>query len=128
MDLLTALTSQLGVSEAQARGGAGLLFKLAKEQLDSGDYAVVSSAVPDVEDMVSEAPEQGGLSGALGGLASSLGGSAGGKLAGLASLAGGFKDLNLDASMIGKFIPIVLSVVQARGGDSAKAILEKVLK
>jgi len=36
--------------------------------------------------------------------------------------------LNLDGDMIGKFVPVILSFVQARGGDAVKGILEKVLK
>ena len=69
--------------------------------------------------------DTGGVSGLLGGLASSLGG---GKLADLASLAGGFKDLNLDSDMITKFIPVVMSFFQEQGGDTIKNLLAKVLK
>jgi hypothetical protein len=73
------------------------------------------------------APASGGLAGVVGGLASKLGGGAG-KLGSLASLAGGFKDLGLDSSMVGKFIPIILSFVQSKGGDSIKSLLAGVLK
>ena len=38
MDLLQMLTSQLGVTQDQAEGGAGLLFKMAKEKLGSDDF------------------------------------------------------------------------------------------
>jgi hypothetical protein len=47
---------------------------------------------------------------------------------GLTSLAGGFSKLGLDAGMIGKFVPIILSFVQSKGGNAVKGILEKVLK
>jgi len=127
MELIQTLTSQLGISEEQAKGGSGLLFKMAKDKLGAGEFSQVASAVPGVEGLISSAPQSGGLSGALGGIASSLGGG-GGQLAGLASLAGGFKALNLDSGMIGKFVPIVLSFVQSNGGDAVKGILEKVLK
>lgn len=103
------------------------MFKMAKDKLGSGEFSKVASAVPGVDDLISSAPETGGVASALGGLASSLGGGAG-QLGNLASLAGGFKNLNLDAGMIGKFIPIVISFVQSKGGDAAKGILEKVLK
>jgi hypothetical protein len=46
MDLISTLTQNLGVSESQATGGAGLLFKLAKDKLPAGDFAKVASAVP----------------------------------------------------------------------------------
>ncbi len=127
MELLQMLTSQLNVSEEQAGGGAGLLFKLAQDKLSSGEFSQITSAIPGVNDLVSSAPESGGFASALGGLASSFGGGAS-QLGDLASLAGGFSKLNLDAGMIGKFIPIVLAFAQSQGGDALKGLLEKVLK
>lgn len=126
MELVQMLTSQLGVTEEQAQGGAGLLFKLAKEKLSAGEFSQVADAVPHMEALTSSAPETGGIAGALGGFASSLGGGAG-QLGSLASLAGGFKSLNLDPGMVSKFLPVVLSFVQSRGGDTARAMLEKAL-
>ena len=127
MELIQMLTSQLGISDEQASGGAGLIFKMAKEKLGSDDFSQVSSAIPDIENLISSAPESSGIGSALGGLASKLGGGAG-QLGNLASLAGGFKQLNLDSGLISKFMPIVMSFVQSKGGDSIKGLLEKVLK
>lgn len=127
MELLEMLTSQLGITEEQAKGGSGLLFKKVKETLGSDDFSKIATSVPGLEGLISSAPEAGGLSGALGGLTSSLGGGAG-KLGGLASLAGGFKGLGLDSGMLGKFIPVVMSYVQSKGGETAKKLLENVLK
>lgn len=127
MELIQMLTSQLGISDEQAKGGTGLLFKMAKDKLGEADFSQVAGSVPDIENLISSAPKSGGLAGALGGIASSLGGGAG-KLGNLASLSGGLKKLNLDTGMISKFIPIVLTFVQSKGGDGVKGILEKVLK
>lgn len=127
MELLQMLTSQLGITEEQARGGAGLLFNLAKEKLGSNEFNQVANAVPGVEDLISSAPKSRGLMRALGGITSSLGIGAG-QLGNLSSLAGGFKNLNLDSGMVGKFIPIILSFVQSKGGDTIKGILENILK
>lgn len=127
MDLIQMLTSQLGVSEGQAKGASGLIFKMAKEKLGSDDFTKVTSAVPGIDSLVSSAPASEGLSSALGGLMSSFGGGVG-QAADLASIAGGFKDLNLDPALIEKFIPIILSFVQSQGGDVVKNILLKVLK
>lgn len=127
MEILSMLTEQLGVTEEQARGGAGAIFNLAKEKLGDADFGKVAEAVPGMEDLLGAAPESGGLAGVVGGLASKLGGGAG-KLSSLASLAGGFKDLGLDSGMVGKFIPIILSFVQSKGGDSIKSLLAGVLK
>ena len=126
MELLQMLSSQLGVTEGQAEGGAGLLFKMAKENLGSGDFGKIASAVPGIEGLLSAAPESGGMSSLIGGLASSFGGSS--QLGNLASLAGGFKNLNMDSGLVAQFIPIVLSFVQSKGGDVAKGLLEKALK
>ena len=116
---------QLGVSEDQAKGGTGLLFKIAKEKLSGGDFAKIADIVPGMDGLISGAPDAGGdIAGALGGLASSLGGD---KLGALATLAAGFKTLDLDSSMVSKFAPIVLSFLQSKGGDSVKAILAKVM-
>lgn len=127
MDLIQMLTSQLGVNDNQAQGGAGLLFKLAKDKLGSGDFEKIADVIPGIDGMIDSAPEAGGLASALGGLAGAFGGDAG-KLGDLASLAGGFKALDLDSDLIGKFIPVVVSYIQENGDDIVKGILERVLK
>jgi hypothetical protein len=66
------------------------------------------------------------MSGLLGGLASSFGGSS--QLGNLASLAGGFKKLDMDSGLVAQFIPIVLSYVQSQGGDAVRDLLAKALK
>ncbi len=132
MELVQMLTNNLGVSEEQAKGGAGMLFNMAKEQLGTGDFQQIADTVPGIGDLLNAAPtasgggDSGGVMGMLGGIASSLGGNAGG-LGWLATLAGGFSQLGLDTDMIGKFVPTVLEYVQSQGGDGVKALLEKVL-
>jgi len=127
MELIKMLTDQLGISDDQAQGGAGLLFKMAKEKLGSGDFGQIAAHVPEAERLADSAPDSGMLGSALGGLASSL---SGGKsdLGNLAGLVGGFTKLGLDADMLGKFVPIVLSFVKGKGGDGVQNILSKVLK
>ncbi|HSF08552.1 MAG TPA: DUF2780 domain-containing protein [Nitrospirales bacterium] len=139
MELIQQLVNNLGVNEGQAKGGVGLLFKLAKEKLSSGEFQQLAEKVPGVRDLLGAAPAPspaasagGGMMGALGGIAASLGaGGLGNKIGGLenlANLASGFSQLGLSPDMIGKFLPIVLSFVQNQGGDSMKGLLEKVLK
>ncbi len=122
MELVELLKSQLGVSDMQASGGAGLLLKLAKDKLGA-DFSKISGAIPDTDKLLSSAPSGG----VIGNLVSSL---TGGKsdLGNLASLAGGLKKLNIDPATIGKFIPVILSFAQSKGGDTVKSLLEKVLK
>ncbi len=130
MELIGLLTQGLDVNEDQAKGGAGLIFQLAKQQLGDSDFAQIANTVPGLDDLLGAAPQEGsGIMGAIGGLAGAFGG--GGtldKLAGLASLAGGFDQLGLKPEMIGQFVPIILSFVQNQGGDSIKELLEGVLK
>ena len=128
MELVQMLTSQLGISNEQASGGAGLIFKMVKDKLGGDEFGQLSSTVPDLENLISSAPKSGGIASALGGLVSSLGGGGGGQLGSLASLAGRFKNLDLDSGVINKFIPIIMSFVQSKGGDTAKILLEKVIK
>ena len=126
-ELIDNIVKNLGVSEDAAKGGAGLIFKLVQDKLASGDFSKVSAAVPGISDLISAAPQSGGVLGGLGNLASGLGGAAG-KLGNLASLAGGFSKLGLDSGMISKFVPIILSFVGSKGGPVVQSLLEKVLK
>ncbi len=122
-ELITQLVSQLGVQEGQAKGGVGILLRLAQSKL-GGDFSKVSALIPGVQDLIKAAPEAGGAAKMLGGLAGALGG---GKAADLASLAGSFGQLKLDPSMIGKFAPIILSFIQSKGGQDVVKLLADVL-
>ena len=126
MELVEQLVSATGVSSAQAEGGAGLLLGLLKQQLASGDFSKVADAVPGVDGLIDAAPATGGgLGGLLGGVASALGGS---ELGNLATLAGGFDKLGLDAGMIGRFVPVLLSFLESKGGGELVSLASRVLK
>ena len=126
MELIQQLTSTLGIDDAQAKGGAGLIFDMAKKQLGGGDFGKIAEAVPGMDGLLDAAPSTGGgLGGMLGGIASSVGA---GDLANLAGLAGGFEKLGLDAGMVQKFLPVVLDFVGSKGGDTVKNLLAGVLK
>lgn len=131
MELIQQLTQGLGVDESQAKGGAGLIFKMVQEQLGEGDFAQIASAIPAVGNLIGEAPAADqGIAGALGGLAGMMGGGdgAGSQLANMASLAAGFSQLGLNPGMASKFIPIILSFTQNQGGDGIKDLLAGVLQ
>lgn len=125
--LVSLLTSQLGVTENQARGGAGALFSYAKDKLGASDFAKVAEAVPGMAGFLGAAPKSEGVSGALGG-ASSLLGKAKDSGAGIMSLAGQFAQLGLGGDMIGKFVPIIVSYVKSSGGDAVAGLLAGALK
>lgn len=127
MELVQQLVSQLGVSDSQAEGGAGLLMGLLQDKLSAGDFQQIAAAVPGVSDLIAKAPSEGGsgLGGLLGGVASAFGAD---DLGDLAKLAGGFSDLGLDADMVGKFAPIIIDFLQQQGGDGIGDLVAKVLQ
>ncbi len=126
MELIKILTDQLGVSQDQSQGGAGLLFKLAKDKMSSDEFSQVAAHVPGLENLVESAPDSGMLGSALGGLASSLSGGESG-LGGLAGLVGGFSKLGLDSDMIGKFVPVIMNYLKDEGGEALSGIIANAL-
>ncbi|MEM9509106.1 MAG: DUF2780 domain-containing protein, partial [Cyanobacteria bacterium P01_E01_bin.35] len=52
MELIQQLTQGLGVDESQAKGGAGLIFKMAQEQLGNNEFAQVASAIPGISNLI----------------------------------------------------------------------------
>ena len=125
MELISLLTSQLGVSEGQAKGGLGSILSFAKEQLSDGDFSSVSSLIDGAGDLMKDAPQAEGMGGMLGKVTSALG--AGEGMGGLAALASQFKSLDLDSDMITKFAPVVTGFLQSKGGDGVSGILGKLL-
>ena len=117
LDLISTLTSQLGVSKKQASGGAGALFNMAKEELGSAKFSSIEKSVPGIDQMMKDGNINlggGGLS-SLAGMASSL--------QGIAKVNAIFKKLGLSPEMVQKFMPIILSYVQGKGGSNVSSLL-----
>ena len=106
--LTDLLVRQLGVSSGQAQSGAGILFQLAKSQMQQAAFSQLSQVVPGMGGLLAAAPALGGM----GGL-SSLGGNAGGAL----GVASAFQQSGLSPSMIQQFIPIIMQYVTNSGGS-----------
>ena len=127
MDLISTLVDALGITEKQAEGGAGALFKNAKENLSTEDFSKVSDAVPKVDDYMAQAPSTDSGSGAGGLLKSSglssLGGSAG-KIGGMAGLADSFSKLGMNTETMTKFIPTVVKFMDSEAGSSVAGLLK----
>lgn len=121
-DLVGMLTSQLGVSQEQAAGGAGSLFNFAEVQMETADFDVVSSALSEVGDLMGAAPEGEG-SGVLGSASSLLGGSSGG-LEDVAGVASAFSDLGMSPNMVNEFVPVILEYAQSAGSEQAMQLLK----
>ena len=121
--LIGSLVDKLGVSEEQATGGAGAVFKEAKNNMSSGDYSQLLSSVPGIDSLISSAPQTGGLAGK----ASSLLGGSGGSATGMANLADSFSKLGLAPDMVNQFVPVILDYVQSEGGQQAMTLLKSAL-
>lgn len=119
--LVSLLTKELSIKPDQAMGGAGSILKFAKGKLSDDNFSKVASAIPEMDRLIDSAPKVGGLGKGLTKLT-------GGKLGGLASLAGSFKSLGLDAGMVNNFVPVILKYVESKGGSGIMNILSGVLK
>jgi len=132
MDLVKMLTSQLGVTESQASGGAGSLFNMAKGMLSEEDFGQVSGAIPGIGDLINAAPEvsesTAGTSDKMAGLAKGLG-SVTKAVEGAnkyAAVYDQFKQLGLNTEMVSQFVPVLLSFANSAGGESVMNILKSV--
>ena len=67
MKLIPLLTKNLGVTEPQAKGGAGAIFDYVKQKASAEDFAKVTSALPGVDSLVESAPKTSDLSRQVGG-------------------------------------------------------------
>jgi hypothetical protein len=127
MDLVGLLTKNLGVSKAQATGGAGAIFDTASQKMSVADFAKVKAAMPEVQALMDAAPKAEKDAGTLGGI-SSLIGKKGNDMSSIPKLIASFSKLGLDGDMVGKFVPIVLNYAQTKGGNGIFSLLESALK
>ncbi len=130
LSLTDALVRQLGVTPAQATGGAGSLFSTARQGMSPADFAQVSKAVPGMDQYLAAAPSQAapasGTAGLMGAAGNALGGSSS-SLGTAASLAGSFQSLGLSSGMVSQFIPVVLQYVKTTGGSATMGLLQSAL-
>jgi hypothetical protein len=124
-ELIDSLTQSLGISGAQAEGGAAVLFKAAKDKLGGEEFTQLLGSVPGLGDLMKKAPAAGGgLGGMLGGLAGAMGGNAGL----IATIVGGFSKLGLKAEDARKFVPVILDFLRTKVGPDVVSKLEKTLR
>jgi hypothetical protein len=123
MGLVDLLSSQLGVTKDQAKGGAGSIFQLAKQNLSVEDFSGLAKAVPGIDQMIGAAPKMEKSSSSLGNISSMMGS----KLGGMAGLTSSFEKLGLSGEMVNKFTPIILDYVKNKGGEHAMNLLKGAL-
>jgi hypothetical protein len=126
MKLIPLLTNNLGVTDSQAKGGAGAIFDYVKQKVSAEDFATVTKALPGVDSLLKFAPKTGGLSGQIGGLSSGLGNKS--DLAGgMAGLTESFAKLGLDAGMVDKYVKTILDFTQSEAGTAVTNIIKSAL-
>ena len=120
--LVPALTETLGVTSEQASGGLGALFGLAKSSLQATDFSQLSESVPNMDSLLSAAPNQPQLGNASGNSLNSMLESAGGygkALAGAKDVYEQFSALGLNAEHVARYIDITSKYLSSEGGQSA---------
>lgn len=104
-NLVSGLSSKLGVSTQQAAGGTAALFAMAQSKLPANQFSGITNKVS-------------GLSGLLGSDQSSSGGLTSTILNNVSSLGGvqqAFSGLGLSPDMIGQFVPIITQFLGTQG-------------
>ena len=124
-DLIDQLTKQLGVSGAQAEGGAAVLLKAAQDKMGVAEFGKLLGGLPGLGDLMKKAPASGGgLGGLLGGIAGAVGGNAGL----IATIVGGFGKLGLSANDAKRFAPVIMDYLRGKVGPDVASKLEKTLR
>jgi hypothetical protein len=126
-ELIDSLTTTLGISAAQAEGGAGVLLKAAKDKLGAAEFDSQLGGVSGLHDLLKKAPASGG-GGGLGGLLGGLAGAMGGNAALISSIVGGFGKLGLRPEDARKFVPVILGYLRTQVGPDVVSNLEKTLR
>lgn len=111
--LLGILTSQLGITDNQAKGGVGSLLTLAKEKLPAADFLKVANVVPNASKYMELAKTLGAVAGPL---------------VNVAGLNGALGKLGMSTDTIAKFVPTVTNFMGKAGGSTVTNLLATVLK
>ena len=125
-ELIDRLTQGLGITGAQAEGGAAVLLKAAKDKLGAAEFDSQLGSVPGLSDLLKKAPAAGG--GGLGGMLGGLAGAIGGNAALISTILSGFSKLGLKAEDAKKFVPIIMGFLKTKVGPDVVSKLEKTLR
>ena len=118
-ELVGQLTRDLSVTPAQAEGGAGAVFAMARKRLKPEDFGKVAAAVPGMEALIAAAPLPDPKSAALD-IAS--------QGAGVASLASSLGKLGLKPEMALKIVPAISGHLKEKGAADAAQLVGGLLK
>jgi len=121
--LIGSLTYLLGVTKEQAAGGAGAVFREAKNNMSTADYSQLLNAIPGIDSLIQSAPQVSGLAGK----ATSLFGSSSDSVQGLSALTDSFSKLGLSPEMVNKYVDVILDFVQSEAGQQSMSMLKSAL-
>lgn len=124
--LTDVLMQRLGVTQAQAEGGAGALFQVAKNRMKTDAFRQLSDSVPGMEGLLAAAPKQSGSTDALAGGLSTLTG-ANSAVSDAASLISTFQKLDLSKGMVAQFSTVVVDYVKQKSGPQLGNLLQMAL-
>jgi len=126
-DFISTLASKSGLDNAMAEKGVGALLSSLKGNLSSDVFSKLSSAIPDGGNILQKfsASTQAADSGAASTLAGLAGGLFKGGSSNALSLVEQFTKAGFSMESIGKFVPVVLSMLQSKLGPDIMKTVEK---
>jgi len=127
--LTDLLIKRVGVTQAQAEGGAGALFQAAKGKMQADSFSQLEQSVPGIQSMLGAAPTASQTS-TLGGFAgelSSLTGSSGGTTNNLLAVASAFQQQGMSPVMIQQFVPVIIEYVKSNSNGALASTLSSAL-
>ncbi|MGZ4979643.1 MAG: DUF2780 domain-containing protein [Methylobacter sp.] len=116
--LTELLMQRTGVTQAQALGGAGALFQIAKDKMQADAFNQLEQSVPGIEGMLAAVPALSPPTGGLAGRLSSIAGASGGTAGNLVTVVSAFQQQGMSPAMVQQFIPVVIDYVKARSNDA----------
>ena len=106
--LMSILTSQLGVTDTQALGGAGALLQLAQDKLGVDQFSAISAIIPGADSYLNIANTVGKISGSL---------------TSLDDVKPIFENLGMSGDLVGDFIPAISGYASMAGGSDVADLL-----
>jgi hypothetical protein len=116
--LTELLMQRTGVTQAQAQGGAGALFQIAKNKMKPDAFTQLEQAVPGMQGMLGAVPALSQPSGGLAGRLSSIAGASGGTAGNLIAAVSAFQQQGMSPAMVQQFIPVVIDYIKTHGNDA----------
>lgn len=111
--LLKTLTSQLGVTDTQALGGAGALLQLAQDKLGADQFSAIAAIIPGADSYLNIAKTVGKITGPM---------------SSLDDVKPIFENLGMSGDMVSDFVPALSGYASMAGGSGVSDLLGSVLK